>query len=68
MNSETHTQLFQLRRWFRAGHRITALDALKRFRTLRLAARVLELKRQGLDVRRRLVVKGKRRVAEYWVA
>jgi hypothetical protein len=49
-----------------AGDKLTPIDALNRFGVFRLGARVHELRREGLDVKSRLVAtpSGKH-VAEY---
>jgi hypothetical protein len=51
------------------GARLTSLDALKMFGCLRAAARVEELRRQGMDIKTHMVpVIGGARVAEYSLA
>ena len=52
--------------WLREGNSLTALDALARFGTLRLGARIYDLQRAGHRIDSRLVTtpNGKR-VAEY---
>lgn len=47
------------------GRPLTPIVALRRFSTLRLGARILELKRQGHPITSRLVKRGEARVAEY---
>lgn len=47
------------------GRPLTPLVALRRFSTLRLGARILELKRQGHPITSRLVKRGEAHVAEY---
>lgn len=49
------------------GHRLTSMDALRLFGTSRLAARVLELKTEGQDIRKKMVSKNGKRFAEYWL-
>lgn len=49
------------------GDRITPIDALARFGCFRLAARVRELRERGLDVQSRLVERGGKQVAMYWL-
>lgn len=46
MKSQTKQILGHLR----AGHAITPLDALNRFRCFRLASRINEIRRAGIDV------------------
>lgn len=47
------------------GRPLTPIVALRRFSTLRLGARILELKRQGHPITSRLVKRGDAHVAEY---
>jgi len=47
------------------GHSLTPLQALEKFGTFRLAARVLEIEQQGHRVKRRMVKVGGARVAQY---
>ncbi len=53
-----HTQLI-------AGRRLTALDALKGCGCLRLAARIGELRALGYPIKKRMVQRHRKRVAEY---
>ena len=67
--AETHnrpTQAGRILAYLRAGHRITALDALELFGCFRLAARIHELRREGWAIEERTVetASGKR-IAEY---
>lgn len=51
-----------------AGDRITQLDALPRFGSVRLAARIYELKKDGLNIGKELVDVGSdRHVARYFL-
>lgn len=51
------------------GARLTSLDALRLFGCFRAAARVEELRRQGMDIKTHMVpVIGGARVAEYSLA
>lgn len=47
------------------GHRLTPLQALRRFGCLRLGARIYDLRGQGHSIESRLVRRGGARVAEY---
>ena len=68
---DTHrkpTQAGRILAHLRAGHRLTALEALERFQCFRLAARVHELRREGWAIEERMVETGSgKRVAEYWL-
>ena len=56
--AETHkrpTQAGRVLAYLRAGHRITALDALELFGCFRLAARIHELRGEGWAIAERTV-------------
>jgi hypothetical protein len=69
--AETHkrpTQAGRILAYLRAGHRITALDALELFGCFRLAARIHELRQDGWRIQERAVeTRGGKRVAEYFI-
>lgn len=50
------------------GARLTALDALRMFNCLRVAARIDELRKAGMAIQTTMVQHGKSRVAEYSMA
>lgn len=50
------------------GATLTPLQALRLCGTIRLSARVFELRAQGHDIRSRMVKRGRAHVAEYWLA
>lgn len=60
MNPETQTQA--ILRHMRSGYEITALEALKLFNCMRLAARINDLKDMGVDIADRWITRedGKR--------
>ena len=47
------------------GHRITPLDALQWFGCARLAARIQELRREGMDIQTTMKAEGKKSFACY---
>jgi ribosomal protein L9 len=49
------------------GKRITALDALKKYGCLRLAARILEIKNAGYNVDKSMVKKNGKTFASYYL-
>lgn len=51
----------------KAGKKLTPLQGLQKFGTLRLGARILELRQAGYDIKTRMVRKGRSRVAQYWI-
>jgi hypothetical protein len=62
------SQADSIQKALEGGARITALDALRRFGTMRLAARISDLRRKGIPITMRWVKKGEARVAEYRIA
>lgn len=60
------SQSQQILRHLKAGHRITPLDALKRFGCMRLGARIYDLRQLGHRIERAMIeTSGGARVAEY---
>lgn len=60
------TQEKAILRWLRSGNRITPLEALKRFGTLRLGARIYDLRRNGYNIKTdRVKTRGGAVVASY---
>ena len=57
-NSEIKTHLM-------SGKNLTALDALGLFGCFRLASRINDLKRQGIDIRTSMIEVNGKRIAEY---
>lgn len=51
----------------KAGKKLTPLQALNKFGTLRLSGRVLELRQAGYDIKTTIVRRGTSRVAQYWI-
>ena len=60
MNTETQTKA--ILRHMRPGYEITALEALKLFNCMRLAARIADIKEMGIDIADRWITRddGKR--------
>ena len=48
--SEMDTQESEIREWLMEGHCITPLEALERWGCFRLAARIHDLREQGLEI------------------
>lgn len=46
---------------------LTPLLALRELGVMRLSARILELRKQGHDIQRRMVERGGKRYAAYWL-
>lgn len=51
----TTTQTQQILNWLKQGRGLTSLQALRRFKTLRLAARIHQLKQQGHKIEKQTV-------------
>jgi hypothetical protein len=59
------SQTLQILKQLEKGHPLTALDALKYYGCLRLAARILDIEHMGYIVLRRDVTVNNKRVTEY---
>jgi hypothetical protein len=55
MNTETQTKA--ILRHMRSGYEITALEALKLFNCMRLAARIADIKEMGIDIADRWITR-----------
>lgn len=67
MRRDGNSQTDEILRALRNGDRITPLEALGRFGCMRLAPRILELRRRGIRIERALVDRNGKRVAEYFL-
>jgi hypothetical protein len=72
MNKESQNK--QILSYLQAGHRLTPLDALYKFGSLRLSARIYDLKRQGVAITSDLIaitspsaIGGKKHVQQYFI-
>ena len=59
------TQNEQIAKALKAGKKLTALQALNRYGCFRLASRVDELKRQGMDIKTEMITQNSKRIAQY---
>ena len=60
------TQCKMIRAWLENGHTITSLEALQRFGCMRLASRIHDLRKQGMDIKAlRIVTPSKKWVTQY---
>ena len=59
------SQTTEILKALKRGKKLTPLEALDKFGTFRLGARILELRQAGYDIKTRMVRKGRARVAEY---
>lgn len=67
MSSDPSTQCSQILRTLKKGKTLTPLEALREFGCFRLAARIHELKEQGIPIKSALETKRGKRVAVYWI-
>lgn len=63
---DQRSQAARILEYLCTGERLTSLEALRKFGTLRLGARIYDL-RTHHDIRSRMVKRGARTVAEYWL-
>jgi|TARA_R110002012_G_scaffold18907_2_gene68951 hypothetical protein len=61
------TQTNQIKEYLNKGYRLTALDALDKFKCFRLASRISELKQEGYTVDKVMIeTESGARIAEYY--
>ena len=63
------SQCQMIRDYLESGHRLSPIEALNKFGCFRLASRINELRKQGLDIRTDIVENADngKRWAEYWL-
>jgi len=63
------TQKQQIKEFLKTGKSLTGFEALSLFNCFRLPARILELKQEGLNVHREMVLtpRSKKRIAKYYL-
>lgn len=62
-----HSQNARILAYMRQGRPINGLLALRLYGCFRLAARVYELRQQGIKVKQRLIQINGKRVSVYWI-
>lgn len=62
------TQTQQIKEHLQKGQAITPLDALMKYGCLRLAARISDLRNEGMNIRTDIVKTGKKKYAKYRLA
>lgn len=62
---QTISQTQQIKKHLQAGKTITPLEALDQYGCMRLGARVLDLKHEGMVIHNRMVSHNGKRFAEY---
>ena len=68
MSTNTRNQTNRILRYLRTGRGITAISALSRFRCMRLAARIEELRDAGIRINSRMMSRQGKRFAVYSLA
>ena len=61
------SQAIQVLSYLKAGNRLTSLEAVKMFGTLRLAARILDLRDKGHQIESVTVDRSGKKVAQYYM-
>jgi len=57
----------QIESYLKAGHSITPIEALDKFRCFRLASRISSLKSKGLNIDTRMIESNGKRYAQYFI-
>ena len=68
MTTHTKNQTSRILRWLKAGNSISPMSALTRFKCMRLAARIEELRDAGVRINSRMMHRNGRRFACYSLA
>lgn len=63
----TDSQTALIKGWLLNGYSITQLDALNMFGCFRLAARIADIRDQGLDIVTDMITVNDKRVANYYL-
>lgn len=61
-------QAEQILEYLQQGHELTALEALEKFGSNRLAARIADIKHKGFNVKSRTVTRNKKKFSSYYLA
>jgi len=59
------SQTERILHWLRTGHKLTALQALRKFGCLRLSGRIKDLRNADWGITTRMVTRNGKRIAEY---
>jgi len=62
------SQRIKIKTWLESGKTLTPIDALERFGCFRLAARIDDLRRDGLDIETKYKYQNGKRFASYGLA
>ncbi len=55
----------KIEKWLTRGHKITPLQALKKWGCMRLAARIAELRARGMDIKTKSITQNGKTYAQY---
>jgi len=66
MNKQSTTK--KIEAWLLRGHKITPLQALEKWGCMRLSARILDLRRTGMDIRTTPITRNGKTFAQYHLA
>jgi hypothetical protein len=74
MEKQIESQNKRILAYLKSGRKITPLDGLYAFGTMRLSARIYDLRRRGEAIESRMITitspavySGKKRVKQYWI-
>jgi len=59
------SQTEKILHWLRKGHKLTAMQALRKFGCFRLSGRIKDLRNQDWGITTRMVTRNGKRIAEY---
>ena len=64
----TMSQTTQIANYLNKGRKLTPIDALNKFGCFRLAARIADLRNQGLNIKTTIIkLKNNKKIAQYWL-
>lgn len=66
--NRTQSQSAQILACLRSGATLTPLQALRKFNSFRLGARIYDLRRSGHNIEGRIVKRNGKRFSQYWLA
>ena len=67
MELTIESQEKEILKYLKAGNSLTSLEALMKFGSMRLSARIYNLKQLGHDIKSEIVVTKGKRVAKYFI-
>ena len=65
-SASSASQCTQIKNWLKRGYKLTALEALELFGCMRLASRINDLRKQGLNIHtEKIITTTGKRVTQY---